>query len=369
MRPEESTASQNVPRITTAPAAEHSAAAVANGHRSPGRPIAALAMAPEAAAAVVGPRGLEAVEALCRVAARDPLTEFRSARARTLLAEAEVLITGWGCPVLDEETLAAAPHLRAVIHTAGSVRGHVTPACFERGIVVSSAAAANAKPVVEYTLAMILLEGKRVLPRAAAYRQKRRMPRLEEVDPLLGNNGTTVGILSASLIGRGVMEKLRHHDVEILLADPYVDPSTAEQYGAQLVGNEELFARSDVLSIHTPLLPSTRGLVSAELLASMKPGAVLINTARGAVVDQGALTEAALAGRLRAVLDVTDPEVLPPEHPLWDCEHVLITPHLAGSQGNELTRLRDLALDELRRWTAGEPFRHPVRYEALELIA
>lgn len=77
----------------------------------------------------------------------------------------------------------------------------------------------------------------------------------------------------------------------------------------------------------------------------------------------------ALSGRLRAVLDVTDPEVLPPDHPLWECENVLITPHLAGSQGNELARLRDLALDELRRWTVREHFRHPVHYEALELIA
>lgn len=333
------------------------------------RPGALFAMVPEAADAVVGRAGAEAVEALCRLPQREPLTEFRSEQARQRLAEAEVLLTGWGCPVLDEEALAAAPRLQAVIHTAGSVRGHVTPACFERGIAVSSAAAANAKPVVEYTLAMILLEGKRVLPRAAAYRRERRMPTLREIDPALGNNGLTVGILSASLIGRGVMDLLRHHDVEVLLADPYVDSSIAEHYGAQLVDNAELFARSDVLSIHTPLLPTTRGLVSRQLLDSMKPGAVLINTARGAVVDQQALTEAALAGRLRAVLDVTDPEVLPPEDPLWECENVLITPHLAGSQGNELARLRDLALDELRRWIAGEPLRHPVRHESLELIA
>lgn len=333
------------------------------------RPGALLAMAPEAADAVVGHRGLAEVEALCQLPYREPLTEFRSEQAQERLAETEVLLTGWGSPVLDEEALAAAPRLQAIIHTAGSVRGHVTPACFERGIMVSSAAAANAKPVIEYTLAMILLEGKQVLPRAAAYRRERTMPALRDIDPALGNNGITVGILSASLIGRGVMDLLRHHDVEVLLADPYVDSSIAEHYGAQLVDNAELFARSDVLSIHTPLLPSTRGLVSADLLSSMKPGAVLINTARGAVVDQEALAAQALAGSLRAVLDVTDPEVLPPDHPLWECEDVLITPHLAGSQGNELVRLRELALDELRRWIAGDSFRHPVRHESLELIA
>ena len=109
--------------------------------------------------------------------------------------------------------------------------------------------------------------------------------------------------------------------------------------------------------------------VSRELIGSMRPGAVLINTARGAVLDQDALTDAALAGRIRAVLDVTDPEVLPPVPPLWDCEHVLITPHLAGSQGNEWRRLADTAVSEVARWAAGEGFLHPVRRERLAFLA
>lgn len=326
-------------------------------------------MSEEAAEAVIGEAGRAALGELVDLRTARPLTEFRSRRARELLAEAEVLITGWGCPPLDEQVLDAAPRLAGVFHAAGSVRGHVGPGCFERGLVVSSAAAANATPVVEYTVAMILLEGKRVLPRAAELRRRRRMPSLAEIDPGLGNNGLTVGILSASRIGRGVMQLLRHHDVEVLLADPFVDAETAARHGARRVSTEELFRRSDVVSLHAPLLPATRGLVGRDLLSAMKPGAVLINTARGAVVDQEALTEVLLAGRIRAVLDVTDPEELPADHPLWDCEHVLITPHLAGSQGNELARLRDLAVDELRRWVAGEPLQHAIHHESLELIA
>lgn len=135
------------------------------------------------------------------------------------------------------------------------------------------------------------------------------------------------------------------------------------------VGIEELFASSDVVSVHTPLLPATRGLVGHDLLAAMRHDAVLINTARGAVLDQEALTEAAAAGRIRAVLDVTDPEVLPPDHPLWDCGNVTITPHLAGSQGNEWGRLADLAVAELGRWAAGDGFAHPVRRERLAYLA
>ncbi|MGO4431580.1 NAD(P)-dependent oxidoreductase, partial [Streptomyces sp. MCAF7] len=117
--------------------------------------------------------------------------------------------------------------------------------------------------------------------------------------------------LSASLTGRRVIELLRPFDYEVLLHDPYVTEADATTLGVQLVELPDLFAHSDLLSIHTPLLPATRGLASRELLGSMRPGAALINTSRGAVVDQDALTDVVRAGRIRAVLDVTDPDVLP----------------------------------------------------------
>jgi phosphoglycerate dehydrogenase-like enzyme len=297
------------------------------------------------------------------------LAASSTARARAVLREVEVLVTGWGCPPLDAAVLAGAPRLRAVVHTAGTVRAHVTEACWDRGIEVASAASANALPVAEYTVAMILLTGKRVLERAREYRATRRDDDRLGASAGVGNFGRTVGILSASMIGRRVIELLRPYDLDVVLHDPYVTGAEAAELGAEAVGLGELFARSDVVSVHTPLLPETRGLVSRDLIAAMPPDAVLINTARGAVVDQDALAEAAVAGRIRAVLDVTDPEVLPPEHPLWDSDRVLITPHLAGSQGNELRRLAGLAIAEVGRWAAGEGFAHPVRREGLGRIA
>ncbi|MEV0977558.1 hydroxyacid dehydrogenase [Streptomyces sp. NPDC049915] len=339
---------------------------------SPGpgfRPRTVLAMSRAAAAAVLDPDALAALGAVCDLAPPPVLDDLTTARARALLADAEVLVTGWGCPPLDEAVLAAAPRLRAVVHTAGSVRGHVTDACWERGIEVSSAAAANALPVAEYTLSMILLTGKRALERAREYRAVRRRIDALVTPRSVGNHHRTVGILSASLIGRRVVELLRPHDVEVLLHDPYVTDADAAELGVRRVELAELFRRADTVSVHTPLLPTTRGLVSRTLIDSMRPDAVLINTARGAVIDQDALTDAALAGRIRAVLDVTDPEVLPPEHPLWDCENVLITPHLAGSQGNEWRRLADLAVAETARWASGAGFLHPVRRERLAFLA
>ncbi|WP_410643299.1 hydroxyacid dehydrogenase [Amycolatopsis sp. lyj-346] len=332
------------------------------------RPRAALAMAPRVAAAVLDDGAMTALRRVTDLA-DGVLDDFASPAAHAVLRDVELLVTGWGCPALDTAVLAAAPRLRAVVHTAGSVRGHVTEACWERGIAVTSAAAANAVPVAEYTVAMILLSGKRVLERARGHRAARRADDGLGVPPHLGNYGRTVGILSASMIGRRVLGLLRPHDLRLLVHDPHVSGEEITGLGAEAVSLAELFARSDVVSLHTPLLPETRGLVGRELIASMRPDAVLINTARGAVLDQDALAEATGAGRIRAILDVTDPEVLPPGHPLWDDGNVLITPHLAGSQGNELRRLAELAVAEVTRWAAGQAFAHPVHRERLGMIA
>ncbi len=305
---------------------------------------------------------------MCALGPHPVLADFGTPQARAALADAEVLITGWGCPPVHAGVLAAAPALRALVHTAGTVRGHVTDACWERGIEVSSAAA-NALPVAEYTVAMILLSGKRVLERARDLRAARVRDDWLAAPSGVGNYGRTVGILSASLIGRRVIELLRPYDLRVLLHDPYVSDAEAAALGVRPVSLDALFAESDVVSVHTPLLPETTGLVSGALLASMRPDAVLVNTARGAVVDQDALAGVLRRGHIRAVLDVTDPDPLPPAHPLWDCDNALITPHLAGSQGNELRRLADLAVGEVVRWAAGDGFAHPVRRERLTFLA
>ncbi len=314
---------------------------------------AAGVMSPQAASAVLAP----VLDDLHRLCDFGPVTQDLDD-----LPDVDLLVTGWGCPPITEDVLRRLPSLEAVVHTAGSVKGFVTGACWERGIVVSSAAQVNAVPVAEYTVAMILLSGKRVLERAREYRSIKQMSGYGIPDTV-GNFGATVGILSASMIGRRVVELLRPYDFRVLVHDPFV----TEVDGAETVGLTELFERSDVVSVHTPLLPETRGLVSRDLLGLMRDDAVLINTARGAVVDQDALVGEIT--RIRAVLDVTDPEVLPADHPLWRSENVLITPHLAGSQGNEWGRLGRHAVGEVRRWVAGEPFQTPVSAQRWEHIA
>ncbi|MEU7025424.1 hydroxyacid dehydrogenase [Streptomyces sp. NPDC046275] len=274
------------------------------------------------------------------------------------LAEAELLLTCWGATPLTPEVLARAPRLRAVVHAAGSVKHHITEACWQRGITVSSAAAANALPVAEYTLAAILFAGKRVLRSAQQYAELRTNQAWLAESAGWGNYRRTVGIVGASRIGRRVLDLLRPFDLDVLLHDPYV---TEAPPGTELVGLDELCARATVVSVHAPQLPATYRMIGARQLAAMPDGATLINTARGSLVDEEALLPHLLSGRLHAVLDVTDPELPPPDSPLYSLPNVLLTPHVAGSLGNELHRMADHALAEVARYAAGEPFAEEVR--------
>jgi phosphoglycerate dehydrogenase-like enzyme len=309
------------------------------------------------------------LEAACDVRPGPPLTEFDSPGARAALAGADVLLTGWGSPVVDGRTLELAPRLRAVAHAAGTVKGHVTGAVFDRGVSVTSAAWANALPVAEYTLAMILLCNKGVPALAREYHRLRTDLGLTGRYPGIGNHRRTVGLVGASLIGRRVLELLTPFELEVLISDPYLDPDEALRLGARPVGLRELFAASDVVSLHAPATEETRGMVDAPLLAALRDGATLINTARGSVVDQDALVAELRTGRISAVLDVTEPEITEAASPLWDLPNVVLTPHVAGSLGGELGRLGDAAVDEVLRVAAGLPPAHPVNPAALATSA
>ncbi|MFJ6696013.1 hydroxyacid dehydrogenase [Streptomyces sp. NPDC091272] len=282
------------------------------------------------------------------------------------LADAEVLLTCWGATPLTPEVLARAPKLRAVVHAAGSVKHHVTAACWDRGLLVSAAAGANALPVAEYTLAAILFAGKQVHRAARRYRELAGGDHDWRTElHSSGNYRRTVGIVGASRIGRRVIELLRPFDVRVLLYDPYVSRTEAALLGAEPVGLTELCARSSIVSVHAPQLPETRHMIGAAQLAAMPDGATLINTSRGSLVDEAALLPHLRTGRLDGVLDVTEPEVPVAGSPLYDLPNVLLTPHLAGSFGNELHRMAEHALDELERYADGTPFTEAVHSDAL----
>ena len=286
-----------------------------------------------------------------------PITLVESVPFTAELETVEVLIAGWGCPVLDEQALERMPRLRAVVYTAGSVKEFATDATFARGIQITSAAATNALPVAEYTLASILFSGKRVFAIADEYRRTRRYRPAATHEERWGNYGTVVGIVGASRIGRRVIDLLQPFDIEVLVYDPVVtDPIP----GARRVELLELLAQSDIVSLHAPAVPATHHMIDRAAIAAMRDGATLINTARGSLVDQDALADALHEGRISAVIDVTDPDPLDRRSRLFTAPNLVLTPHIAGSQGNELRRLGDASLRELVRFLSGQPFAHAV---------
>ena len=311
--------------------------------------------------ALFAPADAELLAGVCRILDSEPLQRLDDARAAELLAEADILVSGWGCPLIDARVLATAPRLRLIAHAAGTIRGLVTPAVFARGIAVTNAADANAVPVAEYTLAAILLANKRVLEFAQTYRRERRHIHPSHcAEPSVGNWQKTIGIVGASRIGRRVIELLKPFDMIVLVCDPYLSAEEAAVLGAEKRELEALLTGSDVVSLHAPLLPETRHMLDARRLGLMRPGATLINTARGGLVDQDALIAELVSGRISAVLDVTDPDPLPADNVLYDLPNVLLTPHLAGAVGDERHRFGRLIAAEVQRFANGEPLRHAI---------
>lgn len=316
-----------------------------------------------------GPR-LDRLGRLVRVA--DPLwTDSLSDPAVAgVLGDVEILLTSWGAPRLDTGALARMPRLRAVFHCAGTVRPLASDALWERGIVVSTAADANAIPVAEFTFATIILAGKRAQVLANDAREFRGSNAYGGLRGEVGNVGRTIGVVGYSRIGRRVVELLQQlADVRVLVADPYADPAEVSAAGATLLPLAELIPQVDTLSLHAPELPGTRHMIGAAELAALPDHATLINTARGSLVDTAALEDACRDGRITAILDVTDPEPLPATSVLYELPNVVLTPHIAGSLGTETRRMSALALDELERYLNHEPLAFQVRAEDLDLIA
>jgi phosphoglycerate dehydrogenase-like enzyme len=333
------------------------------------RPQAAVAMIPGVDRLVLTDAARDELERLVELVA--PGAVDLNALDDETLGRVEVVIGSWGCSVLDGALLTRMSKLRLLAYAAGTVKMTVTPATWEHGIAVSSAAAANAVPVAEFTFAAIVMIAKDVFRTRDRHREVRGTEPVASRGPAgdVGTRGLRIGVIGASTIGRLVIERLQTLDVELAVSDPYLTADDAAALRIAPMDLDDLFAWADVVTIHAPELPSTRHLVNAERLARLHDGAWLVNTARGSLVDTDALTRECVAGRLCAFVDTPDPEPLPADSPLYDLPNVVLTPHLAGSLGTEISRMGDLAVAEVRRFLAGEPMHHEVRADDLPRIA
>lgn len=328
----------------------------------------ALVMHPVVCDELIRPDHMQRLQSATRLLDERPFRNFQEIGDEA--ARTEVLITSWGCPAIDAETIQLLPRLKLIAHLAGSVKGFIDDAVWRSGILITNAVAANAVPVAEFTLAAILFANKKVfqLNRFYVDVKENRAPWTHEA-PDVGNYRKTIGIIGASHVGRLVIEHLRRFDFRILLYDPFITPLTCRDMGASKVGLSELMSAADIVSLHAPLLKDTQHMISARELSLMRDGATLINTARGALIEQFALEQELIRGRLFAILDTTEPEVLPVSSPLYDLPNVFLTPHIAGSLGNETERLTDYIVAEVERFTRGGALKYLVRRENLARLA
>lgn len=285
------------------------------------------------------------------------------------LKDVDFIFSTWGMPALDEKTIEKRlPSLKAVFYAAGTVQAFALP-FINRGVAVCSAWRANGVPVAEIASSEIILANKGFFRRRVKARAAWTNNDPEVFYP--GNYKTKIGILGAGAIGKRVIALLKSTDADILVFDPFLPDEEANRLGVRKTGLYDIFRECNVISNHLANNEKTKGIIDAKCFSLMGKHAVFINTGRGAQTDTEALILEMKKepGRL-ALLDVTDP-CEPPEEKseLYSLDNVILTPHIAGSTGNEVRRMAEYMYEEYKRFVSGEPLLHRVSAEMLKTMA
>ena len=282
----------------------------------------------------------------------------------------EFIFSTWGMPEFTEDEIRTLfPALTCVFYGAGSVQKFARP-FLNCGVKVFSAWAANAVPVAEMTVAQIILSNKGYFLTTRLSHGGGRRAASAAFKKCNGNYGETVGIIGAGMIGKLVIRMLKAYRLKVLVFDPFLPRETADELGVELCDLPTLFERSFVVSNHLANNEQTQGMLKYDLFSRMRENAVFINTGRGAQVVEDDLVRI-LTERpdLTALLDVTFPEPPAPEHPFYFLENCLLTPHIAGSAGTEVSRMGEYMKEEFISVYQGLPCRYQVSMEMLATMA
>lgn len=321
-------------------------------------PIVALILPRSVAAVCLLPDDLDRLRQVAHVVG--PVEEADTAGLAAAVKDAVVVITGWGSPNFGAPILAQAPRLKLLAHAAGTVKPFVSDALFDRGIRVITAAAANATPVAEFTVAMMVAMLKQIPWVADAFRRGDRAEQDRRRDVVRELRDMQIGLIGASRVGREVIRLLKPYPrLRIRMYDPYLKPQQAKDLGVELSSLEDV-CRCTVVSPHAPNIPETHHMMNARTLALIPDHGLFINTSRGALVDEAALVAEVRRRPIYVSLDVTDPEPPAPDSPLRGEANIILTPHIAGAIATARADLGKLAIDEVLRFLAGRPLEHEV---------
>jgi glyoxylate reductase len=265
---------------------------------------------------------------------------------------------------IDGALLEAAPGLIAISNMATGFDNIDVAAASRMKVLVTRTPGVLSETTAEFTIALMFAAARCVVEGDRQVRAGEWKTWGPEV--LLGWDllGATLGIFGMGGIGQEVARRARALGMRILYCSRTPKPTLERRYRMEFVSQEELFKRSDIVSLHAPLTEETHHLIDKRTLALMSPSAVLVNTARGPLVDQGALYEALADGRIgAAALDVTDPEPMPADDPLLTLPNVIVTPHIASASVATRTRMATLAAENLVQALSGRVPKHTVNRE------
>ncbi len=279
------------------------------------------------------------------------------------------IFSTWGMPQFTVDEVKSFSSLECVFYAAGSVQQFARE-FLASGVKVFSAWAANAVPVAEYTVAQIILANKGFFGSSVIEKKCDREGAKKHFFSFRGNHGQKVGIIGACMIGKLVIKMLQAYKLEVLVFDPFLPDEKAAELGVRKTSLEEIFSECVVVSNHLANNPQTVGMLNYSLFSKMPANGVFINTGRGAQVVEEDLCRALQEEPNRfAVLDVTYPEPSPAGHPFYSLENVVLTPHIAGSAGDETHRMAEFMLREYKLYAAGKPLRYEVTEKMLETMA
>lgn len=285
------------------------------------------------------------------------------------LKDCEIAFSTWGMPQFTKDEIKKyLPSLKAVFYAAGTVQYFARP-FLESGIKVFSAFAANAVPVAEFTFAQISLASKGFFQSAKYYRT---LPVYSHhhANASPGNFGCKVGLVGLGAIGQMVAERLAELDVEVYAYDPFVSEDRARELNVKLIDLEALFSECDIISNHLANKPELENVFNAALFRRMKKRATFINTGRGAQIAEFSLALHLLLHPSQTfIADVIKNELFPYACPLFWCPNAVLTPHIAGSTGNEPQRMAYYMMEEMEKLVSGEATSYEVTLEGLERMA
>lgn len=290
--------------------------------------------------------------------------------APSLFTDTEYVFSTWGMPVFSESEIKSIfPSLKCVFYAAGTVQFFARP-FLGSGIKVFSAWAANAVPVAEYTVSQIILANKGFFA-ASRYQSSGELKKASELKECYpGSFGEYVGIIGAGMIGTLVIEMLKNYKLKVKVFDPFLSDEKAKMLETEKCSLEELFSTCFVVSNHLANNSETKGMLNKEHFGKMRKYSTFINTGRGAQVIEKDLCDV-LAERedITAILDVTEPE--PPEegHPFYSLSNCILTPHIAGSYGDEVKRMGEFMLEEYKKYISDKKTDYEVTLKMLETMA